>query len=129
MAKLTLEELQEMCKRNLNERHVREVLEIISKSEFRFHPGIVQPQDSLASLYKLRLEILKGKGTTDIDFLDDYERTVSKLQMSKSNSLAITSLLLKDLGFVIFYEPETKTILEVIKGKTNSEVSMEAHET
>jgi hypothetical protein len=109
MTKLTLEVLQEMCKLNLDKRHVRDVLETITSSEFQFRPGIVQPQSRMASLYKLRLDIVKEKGVSDFDFLDDYEQAVSNLQKSHSESIALTSLFAQVGGFIIFYEPDTKT--------------------
>jgi hypothetical protein len=51
------------------------------------------------------------------------------MQKSKSESLAITSLIVEDGGFIIFYEPDTRTILGVIRGRTDSDAPIEAHET
>ncbi len=128
MAKLTLEELQEMCNLNLDKKHVRDVLETITSSEFQFHPGIVQPQSRMASLYKLRLDIVKEKGVSDFDFLDDYDNAVSNLQKSHSESIALTSLFVQGGGFIIFYEPDTKMIMGVIKGKAGPDIPIEVHQ-
>jgi hypothetical protein len=116
MEKLTLNELCDLCKLNLDKRHVQDVLETITTEEFRFQPGIVLPQEHIASLYKLRFKIAKETATFDVDYLADYENLVSNLQNSISPTLGITDILIKGGGYLIFYEPNSKIILGVLNG-------------
>lgn len=118
MDKLTFETFKELCQLNLAKKYVQELFEIITNSDCYFHSGIVMPQDHIASLYKLRLEIAKDYGEFDDDYINDYEITVSNLQNSQSKESGITWLNTDDNGsYLIFYEPDHLTILGVLKAK------------
>jgi hypothetical protein len=118
MAELSLNDFTELCKLNLDKKHVAELYQIITHADCYFHPGIIKAQDHIASLYKFRLGMMRDAGKMDPNYVTDFERTVLNLQESKSKQLGITSLYSDDnFVFVIFYEPEHLTILGVLKGK------------
>ena len=116
MEKLSLEELRKMCKLNLDIKHVREMLNTSDHSDFQFQSGIVMSREHIFSLYKARLQLAK-KNNLDKDFLVDYEQTIHNLQNSLSQNVGITTLNNNFRGFFIFYEPETKRILGVLKSR------------
>jgi len=119
MDKLSFKAFNELCRYNLDKKYVQELFEIITNSDCYFHSGIVMPQDHIASLYKLRLEIAKDHGKFDDDYIKDYEITVSNLQNSKSKELGITWLDTDDNGnYLIFYEPDHLNILGVLNLKS-----------
>ena len=121
MDKLQFKVFNELCQLNLDKKYVQELIEIITNSDCYFHSGIVMPQDHIASLYKLRFEIAKETGKKDEDYLNDFEKTVSNLQDSKSKELGITSLDTDHNGsYLIFYEPDHLNILGVLKRTTKS---------
>ena len=121
MNKLTLETLIEICQLNKDKKHVQELCEITKVSECYFEPGIVMPQDHIASLYKLRLDIAKEHRKFDNDYLDDFERTVLNLQNSKSKDLGIAWVNTENDGsYLIFYEPEFFNILGILKRRQDS---------
>jgi hypothetical protein len=116
MDKLSFKAFNELCQLNLDKKYVRELIEIVTHSDCYFHSGIVMPQDHIASLYKLRFEIAKETGKKDEDYLNDFERTVSNLQDSKSKESGITWLDTGTNGsYLIFYEPDHLNILGVLK--------------
>ncbi|MCS3798000.1 hypothetical protein [Niastella sp. OAS944] len=118
MSKLTFDTFTDLCRLNLDKKYIREIYEIIAKSDRYFHPGIVMPQDHIASLYKLRLQIAKDHGKFDIDYINDYKITVSNLQQSNSKELGITWLNTDhDGSYLIFYEPDKLNILGILKAK------------
>jgi hypothetical protein len=119
MGKLTFEIFNELCRLNSDKKYVQEIYEIMAKSGFYFHSGIVMPQDHIASLYKLRLQIAKDRGKFDDAYSKDYEKTVSNLQESNSNELGITWLNTDhDGSYMIFYDPDKLNILGILKGKS-----------
>lgn len=119
MGKLTFEIFNELCRLNSDKKYVQEIYEIMAKSDFYFHSGIVMPQDHIASLYKLRLQIAKDRGKFDDAYIKDYEKTVSNLQESNSNELGITWLNTDhDGSYMIFYDPDKLNILGILKGKS-----------
>lgn len=121
MDKLSFETFKELCQLNLDKKYCHEIFEIITNSDCYFQPGIVMPQDHIASLYKLRLEIAKDHGKFDDNYINDYEITVSNLQDSKSKELGITWLDTDDKGsYLVFYEPDHLNILGVLKLKGSS---------
>lgn len=121
MNKISFKAFTELCRINLDRKYVPEIYEIITNSDCYFHSGIVMPQDHIASLYKLRLEIAKDRGKFDDDYINDYEKTVSNLQHSLSKELAITWLDTDNNGsYLIFYEPDHLKILGVLKAKSTS---------
>ena len=116
MDKLTFETFTELCRLNLDKKFVQEIYELIAKSGCYFQSGIIMPKDHIASLYKLRLEIAKDRGKFDVDYINDYEITVSNLQQSNSNELGITWLNTDhDGSYLIFYEPDKLNILGILK--------------
>ncbi|THU36938.1 hypothetical protein FAM09_18415 [Niastella caeni] len=122
MDKLSFKAFNELCQLNLDKKYIQELFEIITNSDCYFQPGIVMPQDHIASLYKLRLNIAKDHGKFDDDYINDYEITVSNLQESKSNELGITWLDTDNNGsYLIFYEPDQLNILGVLKAKRTSD--------
>jgi hypothetical protein len=115
MKELSFKLLQQLCESNVDKRHVRECLEAIKNSEGLFFPGIVMPNDHIASLYELRLGIAKERSSFGKDYIRDFEYTVANLQASSSEQLALAGLYARESNFLIFYEPDTKTILGVLK--------------
>jgi hypothetical protein len=115
MDKPTFIKLNELVESNLEKKHVQEIFEIIKNADCLFFPGIIMPQDHIASLYKLRLKIAKESNKLQNDYIDDFERTVSNLQDSKSKDSGITWLIAENSGYLIFYEPVEKNILGVLK--------------
>lgn len=119
MEELSFKAFNELCQLNLKKKYVQELFEIITYSDCYFQSGIVMPQDHIASLYKFRYEIAKESGKKDNDYLNDFEKTVSNLQDSKSKELGITWLDTDNDGsYLIFYEPEHLNILGVLKAKS-----------
>lgn len=131
MDKLSFKAFNELCQLNLDKKYVQELSEIITNSDCYFEPGIVMPQDHIASLYKLRLKIAKDHGKFDDDYINNYEITVSNLQDSKSKELGITWLDTDNDGsYLIFYEPDHLNILGILKAKNvRSEQSTEKGNT
>lgn len=77
------------------------------------------PQNQIASLYKLRLEIAKDHGKFDDACIKYNEIIVSNLQQSNLNELGITWLNTDhDGSYLIFYEPDTLNILGILKAKS-----------
>lgn len=121
MGKLTFEIFTELCRLNSDKKYVQEIYEIMAISGCYFHAGIVMPQDHIASLYKLRLQIAKDRGKFDDAYIHDYEITVSNLQESNSKELGITWLNTDhDGSYLIFYEPDKLNILGILKGESVS---------
>jgi hypothetical protein len=121
MKKLAFKTFNKLCQLNLDKKYVQEIFEIITNADCYFQSGIIMPQDHIASLYKLRLNIAKDHGKFDEVYINDYEITVANLQDSKSNELGITWLKTDDNGsFLIFYEPDHLKILGVLKVKSSS---------
>jgi hypothetical protein len=117
MDKLSFKAFNELCQLNLDRKYVQEIFELIINSDYRFEPGIVMPQDHIASLYKLRLTIAKDHGKFDECYINDYELTVSNLQESKSKELGLTWLRTEHYSYLIFYEPSPPNILGILKAK------------
>jgi hypothetical protein len=118
MNKLTLDAFIELCQLNKNKKYVQELCEITRISECYFEPGVVMPQDQIASLYKLRLDIAKEHRKFDDDYIEDFERTVLNLQNSKSKNLGVAWVNTEnDSSYLIFYEPESFKILGILKSK------------
>lgn len=121
MDKLSFKAFNKLCEGNLDKKYVQEIFEIITKSDCYFHSGIVMPQDHIASLYNLRLQIAKDHGKFDEEYINDYEITVANLQDSKSTELGITWLGTDDNGsYLIFYDPDHLEILGILKAKNIS---------
>lgn len=118
MDKLTLDTFIELCQLNKDKKHVQELCEITRNSECYFEPGIVMPQDHIASLYKLRLGIAKEHRKFNDDYIDDFERSVLNMQKSTSKNLGITWVNTENDGsYLIFYEPDRLNIMGVLKSK------------
>ena len=115
MKKLSFQDFKELCKLNMNKRHIVECMDTIKNADCLFHSGIVMPKDQISSLYNLRLQIAKEKNSLSEDYIRDFEDCVSQLKLSTSKELAITTLYGESEAFIIFYEPETKIILGVLK--------------
>lgn len=120
MDKLTFVGLNELLESNLEKKHIQEISEIVKKADCLFFPGIIMPQDHIASLYKLRLKIAKESGKLKNDYINDFERTVANLQDSKSKESGITTLDTEHNTYLIFYEPEEKNVLGVLKADRSS---------
>ncbi|MFC0776370.1 hypothetical protein [Terrimonas alba] len=130
MSKISFSSFLKLCELNSGEKYVEEVLYTIRNSECLFHPGIIMPNEHIASLYKFRLENAKESNRLSKDALNDYENTVSALLSTKSTDLALATLYSDEYGFVVFYEPLSKKILGVLKSKNNSTLhAMEEHNT
>jgi len=126
MDKLTFIGLSELLESNMDKKHVQEVFEMIKKTDCFFHPGIIMPHDHIASLYKLRFKIAQESGKAPDDYISDFEKTVSNLEDSKSKESGITGLSTEQNSYLIFYEPEEKKILGVLKaGRSSTLQSLE----
>jgi hypothetical protein len=78
------------------------------------------PQNHIASLYKLRLEIAKDSGKLGEDYINDFDRTVSNSQNSKSKELGLTWLQTEHNSYLVFYEPSPPNIFGVLKVVSSS---------
>ncbi len=119
MEKLSFEGLQKFFELNLDKKHVSDAIKIIDSSDCLFFPGIITPQKHMASLYSLRLEIAKERSTLGLEYLSDYEKTVANLSTSSSESLGLAGVYSNSNSFLIFFEPETRKILGVLKSTSN----------
>jgi hypothetical protein len=121
---LSFEELQTLFELNLDKKHVSDAIQIIKTSDCHFYPGIIMPQEHIASLYSLRYEIKKegaslGQSSLGAEYLSDYEQTVANLTASSSESLGLAGLYCYANSFLIFFEPDTKKILGILKSRSN----------
>jgi hypothetical protein len=130
MSKISFTGFLKLCELNSGEKYVEEILYTIRNSECLFHPGVIMPNDHIASLYKFRLENAKESNRLSKDALNDYENTVSALLTTQSKDLALATLYNDEYGYIVFYEPVTKKILGVLKSKNPSTLQdMEEHNT
>ena len=112
-------ELQELCELNLDKQHVSCAFGTINNSDCLFFSGIIMPQKHIASLYKLRFENAKERSLLDQEYLSDYEKTVANLNTSRSENLGLAGVYSIKNDFLIFFEPDTKKILGILKSKPN----------
>jgi hypothetical protein len=87
----------------------------MENSDCLFYSGIVMPNQHIASIYKTRLEIARQDNKLSKDSIEDFEKAVSNLHSSESSQLALAAVYGEREGFLIFYEPERKIILGVLK--------------
>lgn len=106
-----------MCDSNANEKYVEDCIHVLKYDDCLFHSGIVMPQDHIASLYSLRLDIAKESGNCSETYLNDFGKCVQKLNESKSNLIGLTWINGSDNSFLMFYEPATKIILGILKSE------------
>ncbi|MEO6233350.1 MAG: hypothetical protein ABJB11_08235 [Ferruginibacter sp.] len=122
MDKLTFQQLNFLCDLNVDKKYVKDCIQILKHQDCIFETGIIMPHDHIASLYNARFNNAKEGGKLTIDNLTDYENCVDRVNKSKSKFLGITSVFSDQNSFLIFYEPDNKIILGVLKSKNSSDI-------
>ena len=115
MNKLSFHELNIMCDLNIDKKYVSDCLQILKNEECIFESGIVMVREHIASLYSLRYDNAKEAGKLSDANLNDYKNCVINLNNSKAEFLGITTIYSENNSFLIFYEPEIKLILGILK--------------
>ena len=123
MGKLSFQKLIELCEFNIEKKYVADCMDILKNHNCIFEPGIIEEHSHLSSLYKLRLKIAKKEWQPGSNFIEDFERCISSLQISESTDIGITSLYGDYLSFLIFYEPITNIILGILKTEALETIS------
>ncbi len=118
MKNISFTDFGQLCERNRDKKYVSEIIEAILNSVCLFHPGVVLPNKRIADLYQFRFEIAKEKRKEDPEKIIDYENAVAQLHKTSSDFLATAWLQSEIYFFFVFYEPETRTILGVLKGNS-----------
>lgn len=118
MNKLTFQQLNILCDLNIDRKHVEECIQVLKNEDCIFESGIVMPRNHISSIYNLRFSIAKESGNFSKDFLADYQECIIQLDKSKAGFLGITSIHGDNKSFLIFYEPDAKKILGILKLKS-----------
>ena len=121
MEKLIFQQLNFLCDSNVSEKYMLEILQILKNEDCIFIKGIIESRSHIASLYSLRYDMAKkeNKKLTS-EQLKDYENCVIKLKNSNANFAGITSVHSNLNSFLIFFEPDSKTIFGVLKSKSST---------
>ena len=120
MDKLTFQQLNYLCDVNIEEKFVKDCIQILKHDDCLFHSGIVMLRNKIASLYELRFRIAKEGNNSSEAYLADFDQCVPNLNEFKSNVIGITTITGNKDSFLIFYEPETKKILGILKSENPS---------
>ncbi|WP_153796819.1 hypothetical protein [Foetidibacter luteolus] len=120
MEKLTFQQLNILCDLNADKKYVRDCLQVLRHEDCIFENGIIMPRDHIASLYSFRFNSAKDAGNLKEDYLLDFKNCVDELNKSESDLLGITSVYGDNISFLIFFEPDSKTILGLLKSKSPS---------
>lgn len=115
MKNISFTDFGQLCENSRDRKYITEIIEVIQNSVCLFHPGVVLPNKRIADLYQFRFEIAKERNKESPERLNDFKNTVAQLQKTESEFLATAILQSEIHFFFIFYEPETKIILGVLK--------------
>ena len=130
MEKLTFNELKSLCVINVDKKYVDECLQVLKNEDCIFESGIIMPRDSISNLYTLRFDIAKQSGKLSNDYLKDIESCVDQLSKSKSDLVGLTFVHNDSNSFLIFYEPDTETIIGILKSQSSLDIqSLEENAT
>ena len=115
MLPISFKDFQTLCELNLQKRYMAECLDIVINSDCLFHPGNIMPRERISDLYQTRLKIAQSQKELTRDYLQDFEQVVLNLTNSSSKDLALSSLYSDQNDYIVFYEPEKKFVLGVLK--------------
>jgi hypothetical protein len=122
MDNLTFQEFNILCNLNIHKKHVIDCLQILNNEDCIFHSGIIMSKDHISSLYSLRFGIAQQSGKLSDEYLNDFKYCVANLDSSKSELLGLTFFFSDKGSYLVFYEPDTKVILGILKSESSRNI-------
>jgi hypothetical protein len=115
MDKLSFQELNSICDLNIDKKYVIDCQQILKNEECIFESGIIKSREHVAELYSFRYNNANEGGKLSKTNLNDFKNCVTNLNNSKAEFLGVTSIYGANNSFLIFYEPDRKIILGILK--------------
>jgi hypothetical protein len=119
MDKLTFQEFNILCNLNSDKKHVIDCIKVLNDEDCIYQSGIIMSKDHIASLYSLRFDIAQQSGKLSDEYLNDFKYCVASLDSSKSEHLGLTTICSDKGSYLVFYEPDTKVILGILKSENS----------